>query len=81
MLPWCSVHLNERQRERRIWGAHAPSRPGDDALVIADFSSQARRYYCAVQSSFRRGAETQHARARVLSEHHSRCYHASDMGH
>jgi len=24
-----------------VWGAHAPSRAGDDALVIANFSGQA----------------------------------------
>ena len=42
-----------------VGGAHAPSRAGDDALVIANFSGQAllgKRYIsCACASPLRRG--------------------------
>jgi len=33
--------LASRLQVAAVWGAHAPSRAGDDALVIANFSGQA----------------------------------------
>jgi hypothetical protein len=30
-----------KPRKRGVWGAHAPSRAGDGALVIANFSREA----------------------------------------
>jgi hypothetical protein len=43
----------------RFWGAHAPSRAGDDALVIANFFSLEGEFSIAAEKDcFREGAET-----------------------
>src|ERR1700720_1286999 len=52
-------HFNGKQDEQLFWGAHAPSRAGDDALVIAHFfPPRGSTVLPYVPSSFRRGAET-----------------------
>jgi hypothetical protein len=43
----------------RIWGAHAPPRAGDDALVIANFFSLERAiWHVCTKTGFGEGAET-----------------------
>jgi hypothetical protein len=50
-----------------LWGAHAPSRTGDDALAIADFITHRHLLALNRAQSFRQERRNVHARARALS--------------
>jgi hypothetical protein len=52
---------NPERETQLVWGAHAPSRAAEDALVLG---SEAR--YHGTRHDFRRGRRKSHARARVL---------------